>query len=213
MTDDTAPDPRVLRTIEAVRAAVSELVEHDGVAAVTHQRVAERAGIGRATVYRHWPHVEDLLYMCFTSTHPLLEFGDSPTFTDGLKQALRRKADQMSRPGETATMSALVARAAHDPHVAALRDSLIALTCAGLQQRLADAVDCGELATAPNAVDLFTNVVGPMLFRSLFLGRSSSTHEIDELVDLVLQPHRPPTDARSGGTAPVRQPRRATSDR
>ncbi len=191
MTPATTHDPRVQRTIELVRAAVGELVEREGVAAITHQRVAEHAGIGRATVYRHWPHVEDLLYECFTSTTPLLEFGDSPTLAGGLKLALRRKTAQMSRPGEAATMAALIARAAHDPHVASLRDSLIELTCADLQGRIAEAVRHGELATAPKAVELFTAVVGPLVFRTLFLGRSSTAREIDTAVDQALARYRP----------------------
>jgi len=33
----------------------------DGWDAVTHLRVADTSGVGRATIYRHWPTVEDLL--------------------------------------------------------------------------------------------------------------------------------------------------------
>ncbi|MEV6622919.1 TetR/AcrR family transcriptional regulator [Amycolatopsis sp. NPDC051106] len=38
-----------------------ELPLESGPTAVTHAQVADRAGVGRATVYRHWPQAEPLL--------------------------------------------------------------------------------------------------------------------------------------------------------
>ena len=46
------PDPRTVRSREAILAAARHLLLHHGPAAVTHQRVAEQAGVGRATVSR-----------------------------------------------------------------------------------------------------------------------------------------------------------------
>jgi AcrR family transcriptional regulator len=59
--DPNATDPRVARTRDAVVAAVRDLVQAAGIEAVTHQRVAEVAGVGRASVYRHWPDRTHLL--------------------------------------------------------------------------------------------------------------------------------------------------------
>ncbi len=41
--------------------AARELLAREGPDAVTHQRVARQAGVGRATVYRHWPRREQLV--------------------------------------------------------------------------------------------------------------------------------------------------------
>ena len=54
-------DPRVSATRARVLAAVGELLEHGGVTDVTHASVARVAGVGRATVYRHWPMLDSLL--------------------------------------------------------------------------------------------------------------------------------------------------------
>src|SRR5688500_16592931 len=50
-------DPRAARSREAMLAAATALLAQDGLEAVTHQTVATRAGVGRATVYRHWPQL------------------------------------------------------------------------------------------------------------------------------------------------------------
>lgn len=46
---------------EAIFGAVGQLVHSQGVLAVTMSRVAETAGIGRATLYKYFPDVEQLL--------------------------------------------------------------------------------------------------------------------------------------------------------
>ncbi|GHK00071.1 hypothetical protein SY2F82_18680 [Streptomyces sp. Y2F8-2] len=53
-------DPRLLRSREAMVAAATALLTEGGLEAVTHQTVATRAGVGRTTVYRHWPSLLDL---------------------------------------------------------------------------------------------------------------------------------------------------------
>jgi AcrR family transcriptional regulator len=52
-------DPRVVRTRLAVLEAATMLLRTEGPGAVTHARVAEAAGVGRATIYRHWPDQGD----------------------------------------------------------------------------------------------------------------------------------------------------------
>src|SRR6266702_4637101 len=56
-----ATDPRAARSREAILAAAFDLLAREGPGAITHQRVAQQAGVGRATVYRHWAAPEDLL--------------------------------------------------------------------------------------------------------------------------------------------------------
>ena len=58
----TTVDPRQARSRKAMLDAARELLAREGPAAVTHQRVARQAGVGRATVYRHWPRPEQLIY-------------------------------------------------------------------------------------------------------------------------------------------------------
>src|SRR5580693_2734166 len=57
----SATDPRATRSREAILAAAWDLLAREGPGAITHQRVAQQAGVGRATGYRHWAAPEDLL--------------------------------------------------------------------------------------------------------------------------------------------------------
>lgn len=68
-------DARVLRTRrDVLAAAIDELVE-GGWDAVTHARVAARAGYSKATLYTHWPDRLALVRDAFAA------FGDMPHHT------------------------------------------------------------------------------------------------------------------------------------
>jgi len=54
-------DRRTLRTRTAINSAFRDLVLSEGYAALTVERVAERANIGRSTFYMHFKSLDDLL--------------------------------------------------------------------------------------------------------------------------------------------------------
>ena len=53
-------DRRVLRTRQAVIEAAQRLLFDGGPNALTYSALAAEAGVGRATLYRHWPTIADL---------------------------------------------------------------------------------------------------------------------------------------------------------
>jgi len=52
--------PRSEKGHQAILAAAAELLLAEGLQAVSMDRVAERAGVSKATIYRWWPTVETL---------------------------------------------------------------------------------------------------------------------------------------------------------
>jgi AcrR family transcriptional regulator len=70
-TDTPRPPgrPRSARAHEAIIDAVVELLaEGTTVEALSIEAVAARAGVGKATIYRHWPHKDALLLDAIAST-------------------------------------------------------------------------------------------------------------------------------------------------
>src|SRR6266516_2315495 len=93
-----ATDPRAARSREAILAAAFDLLAREGPGAITHQRVAQQAGVGRATVYRHWAAPEDLLRdVLYTAELPLFATPALP-LRPWLHAELRQLADELALP-------------------------------------------------------------------------------------------------------------------
>ena len=105
----TSKDARVVRTSALVRDAVRDLFEREGAGALTHQRVAERAGVSRATVYRHWPRPVDLVVEALgVAEHPLLHPCDGQPLREWLRRELVRAAADFARPVVQQFIAAIV---------------------------------------------------------------------------------------------------------
>lgn len=53
-------DPRLIATRQVVLDAALQILQGEGVLAVTHAKVSKMTGISRSTIYRHWPEVNQL---------------------------------------------------------------------------------------------------------------------------------------------------------
>src|SRR5260370_28393510 len=106
-----APDPRAARSREAILAAAYDLLAREGPGAIPHQRVAQQAGVGRATVYRHWAAPEDLLRdVLFSAGLPFFATPALP-LRPWLHAELRQLADELALPAVASLAIALMGQA------------------------------------------------------------------------------------------------------
>src|ERR1700751_6201975 len=104
----SATDPRAARSREAILAPSWDLLAREGPGAITHQRVAQQAGVGRATVYRHWAAPEDLLRdVLFSAELPFFATPALP-LRSWLHSELRQLADELALPAVASLAIALM---------------------------------------------------------------------------------------------------------
>lgn len=180
-----APDPRAVRSRDAILAAARELLREEGPVAVTHQRVAAHAEVGRATVYRHWPRPELLLTDAMAGVRLPFFLDPVTPVRPWLVQQLRGLADQLALPDVLAVAAALVQGAVWDAEVTGRRDGLAAAMSGQLGAALATAQETGELRAAVEPSDAPALLVGPLLYRGLLEPGPVSDTLIDRLLDTV----------------------------
>ncbi len=180
-------DPRVMRTRADVATAVRDLFAEEGWDAITHQRVAERAGYGRSTVYRHFPDRSALLLHGghFDDVHHAPRTGDLRADLIAELCAFRRELFDgiVGR-----LMGAMVERADRDPDVAPIRDQLVA---AGTRQSIdliTEAVAAGRMSADVDIADHLANLCGPLVYARLCQQRAPTDTAIERLVDTFLRP-------------------------
>ncbi|GAA2704045.1 TetR/AcrR family transcriptional regulator [Actinoplanes palleronii] len=159
-------DPRFLRSREAILHAARELLLEKGPAAVTHAPVAERAGVGRATVYRHWPRPELLLVEAM-ATVPMPFFAEPTVPTrDWLRRELTAMAHQLDLDDVRAVATTLANTALWDEHMEARRAQFAGVLSERVTAALDDAQHRGELTLAIPGRNAAAALIGPLYYRS-----------------------------------------------
>jgi AcrR family transcriptional regulator len=159
-------DPRFLRSREAILTAARELLLDKGPTAVTHVQVAERAGVGRATVYRHWPRAELLLVEAMaTVPMPFLAEPAVPT-RDWLRRELTAMARELDLDDVRAVSTTLANTALWDESMDARRAQFAGILADRLAAALDDAQARGEITLASTSRNAAAMVIGPMYYRS-----------------------------------------------
>jgi AcrR family transcriptional regulator len=188
-TDDL--DPRVARTRDAVLEAVRTLVRRDGVEAVTHQQVAVEAGIGRATVYRHWPDRTHLLLDALAEPEDPESWTGSGDLVVDLTRELGRLQRILTGSPFVPELAALLGRSEWEPALRELEEQLLAHGTAGLQRSLQQAIDRGELPAELDVDGALARLAGPLFYRRMLAHRPVEDRLVDEVVaSFVAQPTR-----------------------
>jgi AcrR family transcriptional regulator len=190
-------DPRAARSREAMLVAARQLLAGEGPGAVTHQRVAQQAGVGRATVYRHWPRSEQLLLDVMAGVDlPLFKDPEVPV-RPWLHRQLRQMADELAIPAVAAISLTLAQSALQDPEAAHRQDEPARTIAERIHAAIRSAVENGELTTGTDPADLTAMLVGPIVYRTAMQRGEVSDDLIDRLIDSVGTWHSPPftTDA------------------
>jgi TetR/AcrR family transcriptional regulator, regulator of autoinduction and epiphytic fitness len=181
-------DPRVERSrMLILNAAVDELADV-GFGGVTIESIAARAGVGKSTIYRHWPDKLALLADAFETFHEQMvpNLGDLPVL-HAIASLLRHVAEVVVDSTFSRCIPALIEGAERDERVrefhhrysAERRQAIVELIVRGIQQgQISSDVD-PELATAV--------LLGAIFYRRLMTSQPFNPGDATELVDLVLR--------------------------
>jgi TetR/AcrR family transcriptional regulator, regulator of autoinduction and epiphytic fitness len=180
-------DPRVARSRQVIlEAALSELGQI-GYGAFTIESVAARAGVGKSTIYRHWPDKLALIADAFRTFHeqrgPDIANG---TPRERVERVVRHVAEVVVSSTFSACIPALIDGAERDRDLRRFhhrfqkgaRQPLIAL--------IAEGVARGEFRGDTNAELAALALLGAIFYRRLMTGEPFDPQRARELVAAVL---------------------------
>lgn len=185
--NDTRSDARVVRTRGLVQDAVLDLFEREGAGALTHQRVAERAGVSRATVYRHWPHPIDLVFEALgVAEQPLLHPSDGMPLRAWLRRELVRVAADFARPVVKQFVATIVGDAYRSDHVTALVAELTRRTVNVVRDAIDQAEAEGTVFRRRDEHQLIAELVGPVIVQVTMYRLPADEQWVARLVDTAI---------------------------
>jgi AcrR family transcriptional regulator len=180
--------PRSSEADRAILTAAGELLAAKGLAAMSIEEVAARAGVGKATIYRRWPSkgllALDAFVISFREQQPPPDTG---SLRGDLLSALHAWVRAATSTPVGRLLASLIGEAQHDPELyAAWRDRVLEPLRTQHRVMLERAVQRGEI---PASVDF--EVVLDMFFGAaehrLLLGHLPITDPfITSIVDIIL---------------------------
>ncbi|MEQ1873175.1 MAG: TetR/AcrR family transcriptional regulator [Ilumatobacteraceae bacterium] len=177
----TAPvDARVERSRAKLLAAATELLVAAGPAALTVDAVAERSGVAKSTLYRHWPSREALMIDVLRENMPCIpEFDRSLGFEKRLRGYLRALADTFADPEWARILPALFSLKSQCAEIGALTDTDRDEKVAMLTELLDAGAAEGVIPAGLDPHSVAAMLVGPLMM-CVLTGESDTVHQVAE---------------------------------
>lgn len=161
-------DPRVQRSRDRALAAARTVLMEEGWEALSQQRVAEVAGIGRATVYRLWPDRVGLLHdLCVQEMRTLHTPPTDDLHADLHAELVSMRRELVDRRFD-AVLVAVTDRSAYEQALGAVKTALVQQGSASMRQRLRLAVAAGELTPGLELEEALAFLIAPLVYRHVF---------------------------------------------
>ena len=191
MPEETAPRRGRPRS-EAVRArilgAARALLEERGLAGVTVEAIAAQAGVGKPTIYRHWPNAQAVAMDAFLdSSAPAAGPGRVGFPLEALRRQLRGIAAAFASPAGRST-AAMIAAAQNDSELAnVFRNRFILRGRETGRALLTRAIAEGAIRADADLEVALDLIYAPLFFR-LLIGHGPLDAEFtDTLLDQALE--------------------------
>ena len=180
-------DPRIIATRNLALDAAQNILQKEGVLAVTHGAVSKATGISRSTLYRHWPRLEAMRNDAFlrVATSPnFAPMTDGPLRTDLAWMLGKLKTALNETPwGHIAPQ--VIAAAATDEQARAVIEGFMKDRFASLEDVFEAARARGELREGVPVRQLIEMAIAVPYFRKLIAGLPLDQEWLDAHVDLI----------------------------
>jgi AcrR family transcriptional regulator len=179
--------PREEATEQAITAAAREVLADKGVARMSMEHVAAKAGVAKSTLYRRWPSKVELAVHAVAATFDEIDIQDNGSLAADMRAGIGEAARLLRDPSTGGAYAALLAESARDPDGVGVqvRESLSTRLHALVATSVERAIDRGEIRRDMIDVDLLADVVvGSGMHRALATGEPDEAF-VDGLIALL----------------------------
>ncbi len=179
--------PRSADATEAILAATLEQLTDAGAAGLSMDVVAQRAGVGKATIYRRWASKEALVLDALRTAIEPIPVPDEGSLRADLIAYTDELVERFRAGRGSDVLPHLVAASCHDDELRASLDDYVRGGQSTLRLLLRRGIDRGELL-ADTDVDLAVEaILGPIFYRHLLSGEPVDRALARRLVEHVLR--------------------------
>ena len=184
--------PRSEQARQAILRSTLKILGKRGFSAFTIEDVADRAAVGKATVYRWWPNKGALIADAFAgSTTRNLRFPDTGSVYTDMSRQMRQLVKVFRSPKGRIVAAILAAGQSDKDVIAAFRDRFLWPRRREAYRTLRRAISRGELRKDTDLDLVLDSLYGPIYMRFLIQHDRLTPDFVDHLCALVLAGARP----------------------
>ena len=184
--DTIAPRWRSRRAESAILEATVALLGEHGFAGLTIDGIAARAGVGKATIYRHWSSKAEVAVEAFKAFVPPLDDPDTGSFADDVRAVLLQIIDGLTNSPLAGILPSLVEAAERDAELERLFKEFGRGRRAVLRAVFDRAAARGELRDGLEPDVAIDALVGPIFTRRLITRAPLTRKHASAVLDLLL---------------------------
>lgn len=193
-------DPRVLRSIDAVRAAALQLFVAGGPRAVTVDAVSESSGVAKTTIYRHWTDRAHLLADTYRACLPVVAEPDqSMGPEDGLRFVVRQLVAGLGSPPARPALPHLIATPLDAVESRSLPLDVMDQTFAPVVAAIGNAARGGAIPQDTDVIEAKHEIVGFIIMSALDPTCPMDDALADRVIDLFIAGRRAIEGSRHAG--------------
>lgn len=184
---DRSSDPRLEATQAHALQAALELLQGEGVRAVTHGSISSATGISRSTLYRHWPKLDDLRNAAIAraATGPNSQPRTNGPLRTDLTWILGHLMTALNDTPWGKIAPQVIAVAATDDQIRDLLRNWIADRSQDVHSVFDAAIARGEINEDAPIPQMIEMAIGVPYFRKLVAGLSLDHSWLDAHVDMI----------------------------
>lgn len=182
-------DPRVERSRQRILEATLDEFGEVGYGAMSIESIAKRAGVGKATIYRHWRGKLEIIESALEMMKVDVEIPVTGTARDRVSAMLTGLVTYLADSRGGACIPAIVSAAQYDPAVRDFHHRFSRQRRSVLVDVLRAGSESGEFASGLDAELTAELLVGPIFYRRLMTSSPFQPGDVAHLVDTVLPSH------------------------
>jgi len=180
------PDPRIERSRRVIQEATVDELAGVGYGGLRIESIARRAGVGKATIYRHWNGKQDLVESTLAMIKEDMVAPGEGTVRERVTSILTWLASYLTDSRASSVMPALVSAAQFDKSVAQFHFRFTSERRQAMIDLLSEGVQTGELRSDLDAELAAEMLAGVLFYRRLMTDRPFPSEEVGNLVATVL---------------------------
>jgi AcrR family transcriptional regulator len=201
--------PRDARADRAIVAATLDLIAAVGINDLRMDDVADRAGVGKAAIYRRYTSKDELVTAAVAALVSEIAVPDTGATREDLLVLMREAVAVYANPVHAGVMPSLVGAMRHQPELAhAVRDGLLTKRRTALREVLARGVARGDLRSDLD-FELALDVLGGALFYRLLITGGPLDEQLAEgVAEIILRGFAPAPVRRASTPRSAKERRR-----